>query len=164
MHHQPREKRTLFLVGKQRRIFRRDESIGIGADHHALRAVFETNRDVVADVLDAADPRPVDDVMPGPELANLRDAFRRDASHAGSVGKLKVDVHVDSHDDALLAEGVRRARDDVAVKKRAVEDAEIGVAFDLHALVGAEPTHLGVVVGDGLVGEGAGWGGDASGG
>ena len=147
---------TLFLVGEQRRILRRDESIGIGAHHHALRAVFETNGHVIADVLDAADPRSMDDVMPGSKIANLRDALGRHASHAGPVGKLQVDVHVDSHHDTLLTEGVRRARDDVTVKKRAVEDAEIGVGFDLHALLRAEPTHLRVVVGDGLVGEGRG--------
>ena len=79
-----------------------------------------------------------------------------DTPHAGPVGKLQVDVHVDSHHDTLLTEGVRRARDDVTVKKRAVEDAEIGVGFDLHALLRAEPTHLRVVVGDGLVGSGRG--------
>jgi hypothetical protein len=83
-------------------------------------------------------------------ISHVRHSPRRDVAHARAVDEAQVHVHVHVNHDAGLPERVGRARDDVAVKERAVEHPQRFVLLVHDALVAAkvEPAHLGVRVGD----------------
>ena len=141
----------MLLVGEERAPVAWNERLFVGAGDDAFGAVLEAHDDVLDDVVNLPDPVPVRDVVPRPERAHVCDAARVDAAHQRAVREAQVQVQVHSRRDALRPERVVGARHDVPMQKRAVHDPEVGVGLDLHALGAAEPAHLAVVLGDGLL-------------